>query len=60
MQKVEKNQHKLEPTTLRDAFTKLGHNLTSDEVNQILDEHDIDHDRIITQEEFENMILNHM
>lgn len=50
----------LEPTTLRDAFTKLGHNLTIDEVNKILDEHDIDHNRKITRDEFEAMVLDHM
>lgn len=47
-------------TTLRDAFTKLGHNLTEDEVNEILNEHDIDHDHEMDFEEFKIMILDHM
>jgi Ca2+-binding EF-hand superfamily protein len=52
--------HIITTTTLRDAFTKLGHNLTEQEVDEILDEHDIDHNRQIGFEEFRAMVLDHM
>ena len=30
--------------TLKDAFSKLGHNMTAEEIEEIMNEHDIDHD----------------
>ena len=44
-QKFNSNKHKsdITPKTLRDAFSKLGHNMTGDEVDQIMAEHDLDH-----------------
>ncbi len=47
-------------TTLKDAFTKLGHKLTEDEVHDIMAEHDVDHNHKITFEEFTALILDHM
>ena len=52
--------HKLTSTTLRDAFTKLGHEMTSEELEEILHEHDIDHHKELTFDEFKAMILDHM
>ena len=45
---------------MRDAFTKLGHNMTTAEIDEIMHEHDVDHNHEITYEEFKDMILNHM
>lgn len=47
-------------TSLKDAFTKLGHQLTSAEVEEIMNEHDVNHDHEITFQEFQAMILDHM
>lgn len=52
--------HTISGTTLKDAFTKLGHKLTEEEVHTIMDEHDIDHNHLITFEEFSALILDHM
>lgn len=35
--------HELTGTTLRDAFTKLGHQMTAQEIEDIMNEHDVDH-----------------
>ena len=52
--------HQLTGTTLRDAFTKLGHHLTSAEVEEIMNEHDVNHEHEMTFQEFQAMILDHM
>lgn len=45
---------------MRDAFTKLGHELTADEVNEIMNEHGVNHELEMTFEDFKAMILDHM
>ena len=52
--------HQLTGTTLRDAFTKLGHNMTSAEIEEVMNEHDIDHQHQISYKEFQDMILDHI
>ena len=52
--------HHITGSSLRDAFTKLGHNMTTAEIDEIMNEHDVDHHHEITYEEFKDMILNHM
>ena len=46
--------------TLREAFTKVGHHLTREEIEAIMNEHDVDHHHQITFNEFKNMVLDHM
>lgn len=46
--------------SLRDAFTKLGHHLTSQEIEEIMNEHDVNHEHEMTFTEFKEMILDHM
>ena len=46
--------------TLREAFTKVGHHLTHQEIDEIMNEHDIDHSHQITFQEFKSMVLDHM
>ena len=41
---------------LKDAFTKLGHEVTEQELEDIFKEHDLDGDRKITKDEFVQMI----
>ena len=56
------DQEKISRTNFRDAFTKLGINLSQQEIDEILSEHDVDGDQIITFKEFEAMLkgaLNH-
>jgi calcium-dependent protein kinase len=43
-----KGDQRITATSLRDAFTKLGHNLTTAEVTEIMNEHDVDHEHVIT------------
>ena len=45
---------------LKSAFTKLGHQMTEQEVEEIMNEHDIDHCHTLTFDEFRAMILDHM
>jgi len=52
--------HKLGSTTLKNAFTKLGHEMTADEIAEIMNEHDVDLDHELTYQEFTDMILDHM
>lgn len=42
---------------LREAFSKLGHNITSEEIYQVMGEHDLDGDNHIMFDEFKKMIL---
>ena len=51
---------KVTKTNLRDAFTKLGHKMSSMEIAEIMDEHEVDHEHVITYEDFSKMILDHM
>lgn len=44
-------------TNLKDSFTKLGHELTDSEIQEIFKEHDVDGDKRISREEFQQMIL---
>lgn len=44
--------NKISTTSLKDAFTKLGHNLTSAEVEEIMNEHDVNHEHEMTFAEF--------
>ena len=41
---------------LKDAFTKLGHEITDQEIEEIFKEHDVNGDMAITKDEFINMI----
>jgi len=50
----------IDGTTLHDAFTKLGHDLTKEEVEEVMNEHDVNHDHVITFAEFKKMILDHL
>ena len=43
-------------TNFRDAFSKLGIDLTQEEIDAILAEHDLDGDSQITLKEFETML----
>ena len=43
---------RINTTSLRDAFTKLGHNMTSAEIEEVMDEHDVDHQHEISYKEF--------
>ena len=52
--------HGLTDMTLREAFTKVGHHLTHQEIEEIMNEHDVDHHHQITFNEFKNMVLDHM
>ena len=52
--------HMITTTSLRDSFTKLGHQLTQVEVDEILNEHDIDHDHEMSFQEFRVMILDNL
>ena len=54
------DNHAITSNNLRTAFTKLGHNMTDQEVDEILAEHDINHDHDITFDEFKALILDHM
>ena len=54
------DEEKLDSMTLREAFTKLGHNMSTQEIHEIMDEHDVDHNHELTFEEFEKMILENM
>ena len=47
------DQEKISRTNFADAFTKLGVDLQQNEINEILKEHDVDGDQIITFAEFE-------
>ena len=47
-------------STLSDAFTKLGHRLGQNEIDEIMQEHGVDRNHEITFKEFELMILDHM
>jgi len=42
------SDHMISGTSLRDAFTKLGHNMTSVEIEEILDEHNVNHEHEMT------------
>ena len=53
------SQH-LSNRNLRDAFTKLGHFMTTAEIDEIMNEHDVDHNHEISYDEFKEMILNNM
>ena len=44
--------NKITTTSLREAFTKLGHQLTSAEVTEIMNEHDVNHEHEMTFQEF--------
>ena len=50
--------NKLTSTTLKQAFTKVGHFMTSEEVEQVMNEHDVDHDHELTFEEFRALIMD--
>ena len=50
------DQEKISRTNFRDSFTKLGINLSQQEIDEILQEHDVDGDQIITFQEFEQML----
>lgn len=50
------DQEKISRTNFSDAFTKLGVDLQQNEINEILKEHDVDGDQIITFAEFESML----
>lgn len=54
------NEKQVTKTNLRDAFTKLGHKMSSIEIAEIMDEHKVDHDHVMTYEDFSKMILDHM
>ena len=45
---------------MRDASPNLGHDLTADEVNEIMNEHGVNHELEMTFEDFKAMILDHM
>ena len=47
-------------SNLRDAFTKLGHHMGTTEIEDIMNEHDIDHEHVITFEDFRRMLLDNM
>ena len=53
-------QNKISKTSLRDAFTKLGHQLTSAEVEEIMNEHDVNHEHEMTFQEFKTMMMDHL
>lgn len=55
-----KNKANITGKTLKDAFSKLGHNMTDQEVEEIMNEHDVDNDHQITFDEFKKMILDDM
>lgn len=52
--------HQISATTLREAFTKLGHNLTDKEVDDIMREHDVDADHEISFNEFAHMVIDNV
>ena len=48
---------KITKTNLHDAFTKLSHNLTEEEIDTIMAEHDLDKNHEIGLEEFKEIVL---
>lgn len=47
----------IEPENIRDAFTKLGKDITDGEIRTIMMTHDENNDGKISLEEFKNMLL---
>jgi len=51
---------KITKSSLRDAFTKLGHHMTTVEIDEVMQEHKVDGEQIIHYDDFKNLILDHM
>ena len=51
------NTGQISPENIKNAFTKFGRELSDEEVEQIMKEHDVDGNQYLDKAEFKNMMI---